>query len=91
MHRDDAAEMVDVVWILEAVTDEVGALADNCLADLARTLAGDDEREAKLAPFFGDPFIGQAGKTMATIFISSSRAGIIMSLFEDKHPGMLIT
>ena len=43
LHRNDAAEMIDVVGILKSVADEVGALADDRLTDFAWPLARDDE------------------------------------------------
>ncbi|MNL81104.1 hypothetical protein D3C87_2081300 [compost metagenome] len=61
--------MVDVVGVLEPVADEIRALADDGLADLARPLAGDDERKTEFAPLLGDPLIGKARKAMPAILV----------------------
>ena len=44
LHRNNAFEVVDVVRVLQPVGNEVGALTDDGLTDLAGTLARDDER-----------------------------------------------
>ncbi|MBF0563042.1 MAG: hypothetical protein HQL37_13715 [Alphaproteobacteria bacterium] len=59
LHRDDAAEMVNVVRVLKPMADEIRALADDCRADFAWALAGYDQREAEFPTFFGDPLISQ--------------------------------
>src|ERR1700738_1903119 len=60
LHRNDATEVVDIIGILQPVTDEVGALADDRLADFAGSLAGNNQRQAEFATFLGNALICQA-------------------------------
>lgn len=78
LHRNDAAEVVDVVRILKTVADEVGALADDGLADFAGTLAGDHERNAELPTLLGNTFKGQASEFLTSVFVRSRRPGVVM-------------
>lgn len=57
LNRNDALKVVDVVRILQPVRNEIGALADNSLADLARPLACDYQRQAELPAFLGNTLI----------------------------------
>src|SRR5258708_7433976 len=51
---DDALEVLLVVRVLDAVDDEAVALREHRPGELAGTLGGDDEAQAKLAALFGD-------------------------------------
>lgn len=82
--------MVDVVRVLQTVADEIGALADDRLTDLARALAGDDERQSELASFLCDALVGQPCQTMTAILVGTSRPGVIVRLFQDEYPWVLV-
>lgn len=43
LQRNDAAEVINVIGILQTVADEVGALADDGLADFTGPLARNNE------------------------------------------------
>ena len=90
LHGNDAPEMIDVIGILEAVAYKVGALTDDCLADFARALAGNDQGQAELTPFLRDPLVGKPGKAMATIFIGPGWPSIVVSFFENQNPGVFV-
>jgi hypothetical protein len=80
--------MVDIVGVLKPVADEVRALADDGLADLARPLAGDDKRKTEFTPLLGDPFISKTRKAMSPILIGSGWTSIIVCFLEHQNPGI---
>lgn len=86
---NDAAEMLDVVRVLQPVHDEVGTLADDGRADLAGALAGHHQGEAEFPAFLGDPLERLSGDGDATILILMPRANVVVGFFQNDYPRRL--
>jgi hypothetical protein len=43
LHWDDTPKVVNIIGILQPMTDKVGALTDDCFTDLAGPLACDNQ------------------------------------------------
>src|SRR5262249_40770994 len=85
----DITKMTNVIGILETMSDKIGTLTQNCLADFARSLTGNDQRQAEFSSFFSNSFKRLSRNLYAPRLILTRGANIIMRLLQHDHPGLM--